>query len=92
MHLRRHHYGHLDHHRHHRTFDRVKPPPLGPHASTFCGDTYESDGDDDGGVASVAAQLAVAMAMTMLIAALVSAEGVAALMMAAVVVRGDALN
>ena len=40
----------------------------------------------------MAAQLAVAMAMTMLIAALVSAEGVAALMMAAVVVRGDALN
>ncbi|CAK0802736.1 unnamed protein product [Prorocentrum cordatum] len=54
---------------------RHKPVPLGPHASTFCGGTSESDRGDAGGAAVFGFLLAVVMGMTMVMAVLVSADG-----------------
>ena len=75
LHLRCRHHDRMDHRRRHRVVGRGKPPTPGPHASTFCDCTYESDCDCDGGVEMLAAQRVAAMTMTALMAALVSAEG-----------------
>ncbi|CAK0802735.1 unnamed protein product [Prorocentrum cordatum] len=61
---------------------RHKPVPLGPHASTFCGGTSESDRGDAGGAAVFGFLLAVVMAFCHVVVAL-TAQALAAASFAA---------